>query len=164
MNFAEIIERIKKIKGIHDDHEVASLLGFTKSAFSERKRRNSIPRDRLEVFCERENINIDWLLTGEGLTYRQKAEKPLRVAEEPAIYNEIVKLEERINELKKAVKGESPGIELTDDEIQWLRILRRAKEQLPPEKLEILMDGIEAILKIQGLLPKEEKLWVRKTA
>lgn len=83
MNFAEIIERIKKVKNYHDDHEVAELLGFSRSAFSERKRRDSIPQDKLTLFCERENINMDWLLTGKG-------EMKLyfdRVAETPATYN-----------------------------------------------------------------------------
>jgi hypothetical protein len=66
MDFESIIERIKKLKGLRDDQEVAALLGLTKGAFSERKRRGSIPKKELELFCERESINIDWLLTGEG--------------------------------------------------------------------------------------------------
>lgn len=67
MDFEGVISRIKTIKGLRHDHEVAELLGLTKTAFAERKRRDSIPRDKLALFCERESINMNWLLTGEGV-------------------------------------------------------------------------------------------------
>ncbi len=154
-----IFDRLKSKLLIEKDVELAKMLGITPGKLGVWRTRNFIPFELLITLCREKGIDIYWLLTEEC-----PIEKPLMVAEEPVLYNEIVKLEERIDELKKAVKGEKPSLELTDDELQWLRVLQRAKEQLPPEKLEILMDGIEAILKIQGLLPKEEKLWVRKIA
>jgi len=66
LNFSEIIFRIKKYKNIKNDLEVANLLGLSKTAISERKRRNSVPIDKITLFCERESINVDWLLAGEG--------------------------------------------------------------------------------------------------
>lgn len=77
MDFESIIERIKGLKNLRADKKVAAVLGFSKGAFSERKRRGSIPKKELELFCERESINMDWLLTGEGEMHRQ-----------PHIYNE----------------------------------------------------------------------------
>ncbi|MBI2472055.1 MAG: hypothetical protein HYV59_12575 [Planctomycetes bacterium] len=51
---------------------MANLLGRSKEAFSERKWINSIPIDKLDIFCERESINIDWLLYGECPKYREE--------------------------------------------------------------------------------------------
>ena len=53
------------------DSDVANLLGINKTAFAERKRRNSIPKDKLEILCERESINLNWLLTGRGTARKQ---------------------------------------------------------------------------------------------
>jgi hypothetical protein len=69
VNFNEIIDRLKLITQVKDDHEVASLLGLTKTAFSERKRRGSVPNDKLSLFCERESINMEWIHTGKDWAY-----------------------------------------------------------------------------------------------
>lgn len=71
MDFESIITRIKEVKSVRDDQEVAAILGLSKGAFSERKRRNSIPKKELELFCERESINMHWILTGEGLKSKE---------------------------------------------------------------------------------------------
>ncbi|HDK41277.1 MAG TPA: hypothetical protein ENH31_02870 [Nitrospirae bacterium] len=71
MNFKEIIHRIKDIMDLRYDSDVANLLGINKTAFAERKRRNSIPKDKLEILCERESINLNWLLTGRGTARKQ---------------------------------------------------------------------------------------------
>jgi hypothetical protein len=74
IDFLSIIKRIKEHKKLKHDWEVANLLGYSREAFSERKRRNSIPVDKLEVFCERESINIDWILYEKGPKYRERKE------------------------------------------------------------------------------------------
>lgn len=61
-----VIERIKRIKSLRFDYEVADLLGFNVKAFAARKRSNKIPEDRLKVFCHQESISFDWVLTGKG--------------------------------------------------------------------------------------------------
>ena len=88
MHFNEIISRIKEIKNLYYDSDVAKLLGYTKNAFAERKRRNSVPQDKLELFCEREHININWLLTGEGPKYREEKALPDTIGESPAAYGD----------------------------------------------------------------------------
>ena len=66
IDFLAVIERIKRMKSLRFDYEVADLLGFNVKAFAARKRSNKIPEDRLKVFCHQESINFDWVLTGKG--------------------------------------------------------------------------------------------------
>lgn len=65
-SFSSVIDRIKQVKSLRFDREVSDLLGFNRKAFTARKRSNSIPEDKLKIFCNRESINYDWLLTGRG--------------------------------------------------------------------------------------------------
>jgi phage repressor protein C with HTH and peptisase S24 domain len=65
-SFSSIIDRIKQAKSLRFDNEVADLLGFSRKALTARKRSKNIPEDKLRVFCSRESINYDWLLTGRG--------------------------------------------------------------------------------------------------
>ena len=78
------------------------------------------------------DVNINWLLTGEGEMFVKRAHT--ETALPPA---------------------------LTDDEMQWLDIYRRAKG-LSSTRLEIVMDVLEANLKALGLLEKKEVLWLKK--
>ncbi|MFQ5672853.1 MAG: helix-turn-helix domain-containing protein [Nitrospinales bacterium] len=64
MSLIEVIKRIKSALKLRYDYEVAKKLNLSETALSERKRRNSIPTDKLIILCEREGINLDWLLTG----------------------------------------------------------------------------------------------------
>lgn len=73
MNFDECLERIKSLKGLKYDYQVAELLGLTKSALAERKSRNSLPLDKINIFCERNAVNMGWMLTGEGERSNDKA-------------------------------------------------------------------------------------------
>lgn len=65
-NIHEIISRIKKIKNVRSDGEVAAILGVGGTAVSNYKTSGNIPFERLTVFCENESISIDWLIRGEG--------------------------------------------------------------------------------------------------
>ncbi|MBI5886847.1 MAG: helix-turn-helix transcriptional regulator [Deltaproteobacteria bacterium] len=66
MNFDDVLKRIKSQKNLRYDYQVAELLGLTKSALAERKSRGSLPLDKISIFCERNRLNIKWVLTGEG--------------------------------------------------------------------------------------------------
>ena len=76
--FADIVKRLMEARNLRYEHEVAELLGFTRSAFTERKRRKAVPMKELVTFCEREGIDLNWVLTGE--------EKGFIVAEDRAMY------------------------------------------------------------------------------
>ena len=133
MDFESIIKRIKELKGIRDDQEVASLLGLSKGAFSERKRRGSIPKKELELFCSRDSINIDWLLSGEGLMresgiYIRRDDKPelIKEADIPIIAGDAIagalarKLSVIYREGDRGQRAAVRGvIEEVYDEITW---------------------------------------------
>lgn len=87
MNFDQIIQKIKEHKKLHHDWEVAILLGLSRTAFAERKRRNSIPQDKLKVFCEQEFINMKWLCENEGPKYRELKPAEGFVKEPETLYN-----------------------------------------------------------------------------
>ena len=103
IDFLSIILRIKHEKNLQHDWEVADLLGFTKAAFSERKRRKSPPIDKLEMFCEKESINIDWLLTGEGSKYQEEKVMHGLIKEPPAEYADK-KLDDLVKKLHHIYK------------------------------------------------------------
>ncbi|GER92657.1 hypothetical protein A45J_0375 [hot springs metagenome] len=93
MKIVKIADRIKKLKGVLSDNDVAELLGMSRTAFAERKRRDSIPYEELVRFAEQESISLDWLLTGKGEPFIKKKEEvmeaePSMVCEEQSYCNE----------------------------------------------------------------------------
>ena len=72
INFNSVVKRFKEATSVRWDREVASLLGFSGAAFSERKKRGTIPKREIEVYCLKNSINVDWVLVGEGEMFNQK--------------------------------------------------------------------------------------------
>jgi hypothetical protein len=66
MDFDEILSRVMVVSGVEHEFQAAELLGFSRTAFSQRKKRGSVPVDKIAIWCEREGVNINWVLTGEG--------------------------------------------------------------------------------------------------
>lgn len=66
MGLIDIVNRIKHLKNLKNDNEVASLLKISVTAFSERKKTGSIPFKNLCEFALEEGVSIDWLLIGEN--------------------------------------------------------------------------------------------------
>lgn len=64
-NFNEIIDKIKKCLNITSDTELAEKMELSRSNYSERKQRNSIPYENLINLCKKENISIDYILKNE---------------------------------------------------------------------------------------------------
>jgi len=65
--FSDSLDRLKHYLRVSKDQEVASALGLSKTAFSERKKRGSFPIK--EVFalaarCPELGIDPDWVVTG----------------------------------------------------------------------------------------------------
>jgi len=85
MELSRVIQRIKSLKSLRYDYQVADLLGIGVKAFSARKKMNSVPLDKLRVFCHRESINPDWLLLGEGEPHSRALWHPGPVAASPAL-------------------------------------------------------------------------------
>ncbi len=61
-----IIDRIKEIKKLNSDLDVAEILGISRTALAERKRRSSIPFEEIIRFSDKEGLSHEWLLTGKG--------------------------------------------------------------------------------------------------
>lgn len=64
-NFDQIISRIMEVKGFTQEAEVAEFLGFSRTAFSQRKKRQSIPIDKIAIVCERDGLDFGWIMGGE---------------------------------------------------------------------------------------------------
>ena len=64
----DIIVRLKTAMNIQSDNALAEVLGVTKGTLSNWKVRNSI--DFALVFSKCKQINIDWLITGEGNMFK----------------------------------------------------------------------------------------------
>lgn len=68
-NVKKILERFKLITNTKTDTELANLLGIKQSTISVWKMRNSIDYELIFTKCNNLNINLHWLLTGEGEPY-----------------------------------------------------------------------------------------------
>lgn len=65
-NFEAVIGRLKKALQIKEDKQMAELLGMSPAAFNGRKKSDSIPFDAVISLSAKENLDCNWLLTGEG--------------------------------------------------------------------------------------------------
>jgi hypothetical protein len=89
-NISDIVDRIKAVKGLKTDSQVAESLKISLGALSNHKTRRSIPYDALSTFCDDEGLSFDWLLTGEG----PKRRAAIDVAhEQAAIYGMAARLD-----------------------------------------------------------------------
>ena len=65
--FSDCMNRLKPILRVSKDQEVAAALGLSKTAFSERKKRDSFPDRELRTLARERpdlNIDVDYVLTG----------------------------------------------------------------------------------------------------
>ncbi|MBI5205088.1 MAG: helix-turn-helix domain-containing protein [Nitrospirae bacterium] len=62
----EILDKIKEMKKLKKDSELAELLGVKQNTLSTWRIRKTIPYDVFYHFCDKEGLLLNWLLTGEG--------------------------------------------------------------------------------------------------
>lgn len=70
-DFDEKLFRLKQALDVSEDQQVAAALGMTKAAFSERKRRDAFPDDKVATLASTgalRSVGVDWVLTGQGKT------------------------------------------------------------------------------------------------
>lgn len=72
--FKEIIENLKLELNIKSDKELYLKLGMSSTAFSERKRTNSIPHKEILELCISENLNINKIYTDKEQEINYKEE------------------------------------------------------------------------------------------
>lgn len=73
--FSDSLVRLKHYLRVSKDQEVAAALGLSKTAFSERKKRNSFPEKELRALAQQRpelGIDVEYVLTGGRLTQRER--------------------------------------------------------------------------------------------
>ena len=90
-DFNRVIVNLKKTVGAKTDKEVADLLDMSATAFAERKRRNSLPMDKIHLLCTRKSIDVNVLLAGESDDYlvREKNGTFTTPAKTPQVSSDI---------------------------------------------------------------------------
>jgi hypothetical protein len=73
--FNEVINRMYFLLKTRKDTDVAKALNMNYNTFKSRGRAKSVPFEELVVYASENNINLDWLLTGEGNIYKDETEK-----------------------------------------------------------------------------------------
>lgn len=89
-----LAERLVKVIGIYEkDHDLPAALAVGKSALSEYQRGTKIPRgDFFERLHKLTNVNLNWLLTGEGVAFDPEvADVPLSAATQMNMRDSYVK-------------------------------------------------------------------------
>jgi hypothetical protein len=66
ISFSDVIERAVAIAGVKNQSELAEYLGMSSGDMSNRKKRGSLPYDRLVGLALSRNVSLDWLIMGEG--------------------------------------------------------------------------------------------------
>lgn len=62
--FIKVIERIKDIKGLHTDTQVANALDMTKNNLYSFKVRKNLPLKQIHAFCSREGVRLEYIMNG----------------------------------------------------------------------------------------------------
>jgi len=71
-NINRIVDRVKELKHLKSDDDVAKVLEMKKTALSNHKTRKTIPFKNLSTFCDKTGFSLDYILTGEGPKFRIK--------------------------------------------------------------------------------------------
>lgn len=82
----EILERIKDFYGFKTDAELQTFLGLSQSTFASRKKRGTM--DVLSIISKCNDINPNWLLTGNGTKRREHEKDVCLVLEHHQLYGD----------------------------------------------------------------------------
>lgn len=72
LNFELIVERLKKQFVYRSDKELAQTIGMSPTAFHNRKKTGSLPYPEIIDFANSRNVNLNWVLSGEGPVYNKE--------------------------------------------------------------------------------------------
>lgn len=89
IDYAAVIERIKKIKKFKNDVMLAEFWDVSRQAIHGFKK-NKVPLEMLIEFCVSENISLDWLILDRG---------------DPAPTEPQKSIDERLAKIEKILKG-----------------------------------------------------------
>jgi len=75
----KVTDRMNEVCGFKTDKELAQLLGLKAQNFSNRKRKGTLTPEIIKKCSElHSDVNLDWLITGEGPKYKEKIKEPGR--------------------------------------------------------------------------------------
>lgn len=144
--FVEIVDRIKKLKGLHTDTSVAQALKLSKSNFSAYKQKGRIPYRALLRYAGEEEIAIDYLLEG-VLAAGMGANNTQLVSENKnSVYDSRWSVDKLVDEVRRILAGENRAaaesleavIKFHSQSRENEKRLARLEEELQAAKLEIL--------------------------
>lgn len=138
--------RLKTQLGISDDQGVAELLGMSKAAFSDRKKRDSFPEDKLRALVSRRpdlRIDPDFVIRGsDGVVFLEmKERKPVYHGEQSQLPSKTIDAERllRITEMleghAKAAGRRWPAQKLIKTAIEVYNFLA-AEDAVDDSKIE----------------------------
>ncbi len=64
LRFDDVVGRFRDALGLSSDADVARALGLSTGDFANRKRRGTLPLEKLAAAALSRNVSVDWLLTG----------------------------------------------------------------------------------------------------
>ena len=154
----EILNKIKAIKGIKKDIELAKLLSVKQNTLATWRIRKTIPYDVIYRFCEEHQIDVVWLLTGQITTkyIEVDGKRVLVMAGEPGLYKK--------EEEKPLIAAEETVIYETREDKELAEIIDILKHDLPEVKTAVLKilkyrkgskEAIQELLKINQPLKEE---------
>jgi hypothetical protein len=150
-NIDDIFERIKNIKDLRTDVELANFLEVKKNTISSWKSRKRIPYERLFTMCDREKFNFTWVLTGEGNRYI----KSTRDSDEIDISPDILEVLHNHPTIEKIVLMLG---KMKDEDVLYVKELIEEKK-FKPEELELRVKKLElAVLELQDSVKKGHNL------
>ena len=121
--FDQQLMRLKSLLGVTGDQDVAALLDMSKAAFSDRKKRDSFPEEKLRALAQRRPdlpIDVEYVLKGETARVRYEQEYKRQPAS--------------IGELTSYAMRDA----LTPDETQLLALFRAASLTQKMEAVAVL--------------------------
>jgi Bacteriophage CI repressor helix-turn-helix domain. len=71
-NFDDIIPRLKTAINVSNDADLAGRMGMKPNTFSNRKKSGSLPYEEIIRIADSENVNINWIFSGQGSMYRDQ--------------------------------------------------------------------------------------------
>lgn len=112
------INRLKQLLAVKTDFDLAEIIGVSKPTISAWRQRNSVPHTICIQISQEKNVSLDWLLTGEGDTYKRTGLNPVSVTDKNGVVNVV-------NE------SEGANDSITPAKVELLKLLDRITEVDP---------------------------------
>ena len=147
----KIIIRLKQAQNIKHDKDLAKLLGLSQKNFNNRKQRGSLLEPLLDwVIHQRVDLNLHWLLTGEGEIYnKDRANRDL-----PA------EVQELLEEAKKVlISGNQRAYDALKSNIQFFAeaLDTEPERNELKDRLMVLEDKVDRLMEGRAASKKQDK-------